>query len=504
MTTKLQADVAVLGAGCGGSLIALLLNRIGRRVVLLDRGSHPRFAIGESSTPIADLVLRDLARRYDLPAIAPLACYGTWKEAYPSLTCGLKRGFSYFRHRPNEPFLATDNHRHELLVAASREDAVGDTHWLRSDVDTFFAQQVADAGIPYFDRMEVTVEANSPQWQLAGNRSAAACTVQAEFVVDATGSAGFLPRRLAVADCGRQLGTNSRALFAHFTGVRHWQKTLDDQRADTSCYPFPCDAAAVHHVLDEGWMWQLRFDNGVTSAGLVIDADRHPLDAAIRPEAEWARLLARYPSLDEQFEAARICAPAGGLVRTGRLQRQWRQVSGANWALLPHTAGFVDPFYSAGLAHTLCGVERLAHVLEHHWGRESLGGQLAEYQRTVRSELSLVDELIHGSYRAMRNFDLLIPFSMVYFAASIWYEHHRLETGFVPQRSFLGAEDPALRRLVSQIRRRLDAALRHAEQGDASKQFFAEVAQAIAPYNLAGLCDARVNNMYRYTAVDTS
>ncbi|MCA9167813.1 MAG: FAD-dependent monooxygenase, partial [Planctomycetales bacterium] len=70
-----EFDVAVLGAGFGGSLTALLLNRIGLRTVLIERSSHPRFAIGESSTPIADCVLRDLARRYDLPQLMPLASF---------------------------------------------------------------------------------------------------------------------------------------------------------------------------------------------------------------------------------------------------------------------------------------------------------------------------------------------------------------------------------------------------------------------------------------------
>ncbi|HUG89439.1 MAG TPA: NAD(P)-binding protein, partial [Planctomycetaceae bacterium] len=75
---RLDAEIAVIGSGFGGSLTALLLDRIGRRPVLVDRGSHPRFAIGESSTPIANLVLRDLALRYGLPRLVPLAKYGTW------------------------------------------------------------------------------------------------------------------------------------------------------------------------------------------------------------------------------------------------------------------------------------------------------------------------------------------------------------------------------------------------------------------------------------------
>ena len=77
---ELDVDVAVIGAGFGGSLTALLLQRVGLKPALIERGSHPRFALGESSTPLADFVLTQLAERYDLPRIKPLANYGAWQR----------------------------------------------------------------------------------------------------------------------------------------------------------------------------------------------------------------------------------------------------------------------------------------------------------------------------------------------------------------------------------------------------------------------------------------
>src|SRR5687768_1896818 len=100
----LAVEVAIIGSGFSGSLTALLLSRIGRSCALVDRASHPRFAIGESSTPNADLALLAIAREYDLPRIAPLAKYGTWQRTYPHIVGGLKRGFSYFHHQPGQPF----------------------------------------------------------------------------------------------------------------------------------------------------------------------------------------------------------------------------------------------------------------------------------------------------------------------------------------------------------------------------------------------------------------
>src|ERR1700733_12550883 len=128
-----DADVAVVGAGFAGSLTALALRRQGRRVVLVERGRHPRFAIGESSTPQANLLIEELADRYELPRLRVFSKWGTWQRARPDVACGLKRGFTFFFHRPGEAFVDDGRRERQLLVAASPHDEVGDTHWYPPD-----------------------------------------------------------------------------------------------------------------------------------------------------------------------------------------------------------------------------------------------------------------------------------------------------------------------------------------------------------------------------------
>src|SRR5688500_5700507 len=64
---RVDVDVAVVGAGFAGALAALALRQQGRTVALVERGRHPRFAIGESTTPLTNLLLEELADRYGLP-----------------------------------------------------------------------------------------------------------------------------------------------------------------------------------------------------------------------------------------------------------------------------------------------------------------------------------------------------------------------------------------------------------------------------------------------------
>src|SRR6266550_9638280 len=120
-------DLAIVGSGFGGALMAMVARRLGLSVLLLERGTHPRFAIGESSSPLANLLLEQLARRYDLPRLLPLTEYGKWKRAYPDLPVGLKRGFTFYHHEAGRPFAPDPDRERQLLVAASPYDEVGDT-----------------------------------------------------------------------------------------------------------------------------------------------------------------------------------------------------------------------------------------------------------------------------------------------------------------------------------------------------------------------------------------
>ena len=495
----MHADVAILGSGFAGCLTALLLQRTGRSVIVIDKSTHPRFAIGESSTPIADMLLADLANRYDLPRLKPLSRYGSWCSAYPEIARGLKRGFSYFRHDVGQPFQPHADHRNEFLVTASATDAVADTHWYRSDVDAFLAEDVKSSGIPLMESTVLTELCSGRSWRLRGRNADGEFDASADFVIDATGPAGVLSRELSLKSSALGMTTNSRALFSHFRNVRPWEAEFRQLGGVADEHPFPCDAAAVHHVFDDGWMWQLRFDNGITSAGFVFDAEKKPTDETESPESEWSRELARFPSIASQFADAELVEPPGRLIGTPRLQRRVARAAGENWALLPHAAGFVDPLHSTGIAHTLCGVERLVEVFA-GGSQDERSERLSNYNRTCQTELTQIDRLVTACYGALPDFRLFTAMSMPYFAAATTFEQRRV-TDRRNAGAFLLADDDRFCEIVDRLAntaRRLTGGATHSEVS----AFEAEVSAAIAPWNSVGLCDPSVRNMYRYTAAD--
>ncbi|MFO1002970.1 MAG: FAD-dependent monooxygenase [Planctomycetaceae bacterium] len=162
----LSPDVLILGSGFGGSLLALILARAGKLVVMVDRSRHPRFAIGESSTPLADRTLAQMADRYQLPELPPLCHWGSWKCAYPNLLCGKKRGFTYFDQTSDQDVSIENFDDRRLLVSASINDEYSDTHWLRSDIDQFLFHLANAAGVVTFQNCTYQLGADGDKWSL--------------------------------------------------------------------------------------------------------------------------------------------------------------------------------------------------------------------------------------------------------------------------------------------------------------------------------------------------
>ena len=101
---------------------------------------------GKNHEMLANLLIEELAARYDLPRVAPLSKWGAWQRTHPGLACGLKRGFTFYHHQPGQPWRSAPGRPNELLVAASPHDGIADTHWFRADFDHFLAREAQALG----------------------------------------------------------------------------------------------------------------------------------------------------------------------------------------------------------------------------------------------------------------------------------------------------------------------------------------------------------------------
>lgn len=500
-TTSIACDVAVIGSGFSGSLTALCLHQSGLNVCVIEKDRHPRFAIGESSTPIADMILRDLSDAYDLPWLKHFSRYGSWQHHYPEITCGLKRGFSYFKHKPGAPFKTNASHKNELLVAASVNDEQSDTNWLRSDFDTFLVKKLHEYGIPYFDKTDITAVKKNKNWQITAENNQINLDIEAGFIVDATGNTRFLNKFLGIESTSDGFKTHSKALFSHFKEVTPWKIHLNKYDISTGDFPYNPDHSALHHLLNDGWMWMLRFNDDRTSAGFLLNTDPSKGFKTKSPAAKWESLLVEYPSLDNVFRKAVPAEEPGRIIETGRLQRRLLKAAGCKWAALPHTAGFVDPMHSTGIAHTLSGIEKLVSLLSGSYNTDDIiAKKLDKYEQSIFLELDLIDLLVAGSYKSLYHFELFIPYVMLYFAAAINYEQKRLN-GEIPTH-FLCADDPQINEIIRQSYSDLKAITEGNPSWNKISRFRKAVKNRISPFNSVGLLDPKAKNMYRHTAVN--
>ena len=320
--------------------------------------------------------------------------------------------------------------------------------------------------------------------------------------MDATGGPHFLNRFLGINSETEEFETHSSAIFSHFENVMPWSKYLEENQIPTTDYPYDPDYSALHHLLDEGWLWMLRFNNGITSAGLLLNRQNNGASQHTTPAMEtWNNIIARYPSLEKIFEPATLAEEPGELYQTGPLQRRLRSITGDGWAALPHTAGFTDPMHSTGIAHTLSGVEKLVPIIAGTIGnKQDRVEKLYEYEQSIYKELNLIDLLVAGSYRAMPHFKLFSAYTMLYFIAAITYEQERLR-GEIPAH-FLSAGHDDICSLVAQSYRKLTELTSGNVTEEQIIDFIKTVKTGIAPYNSAGLMDPVSQNMYRHTAVE--
>lgn len=490
-------DVVVLGASFSGSLMASLLAKSGLKVAIVDSGTHPRFAIGESSTPSADLILSQIVQDYSLDRLAPLCRYGTWSRIYPHLRHGCKRGFSYVWHGKESGYQATTDHDCELLVAASESDELADTQWYRADVDQFFFEQALELEVgDWTSSIVEEIEQVPPHgWSLTIRRSGRVEQLRSDFVIDASGANGVLLSSLGIADTTHTLRTETAAVFSHFDDIPLCNDWLSHHEAIIEDFPYFVDHSAVHHLTKEGWLWQLRFDGGPTSVGFVSTPNSAASSEmkSIFEAGDWGHPKNRFPA--SLFGNAHFSSVPGKAFSTGRLQRLRQSGAGTNWAAVPSTIGFIDPLHSTGIAHSLSGIQRLADIIVS--GKLSTrDNDLDAYSQSILTELRLIDEMVSGCYRSLWDFELFSAWTMVYFAAATTFERN-YNSG---RRDFLCSGNSSFRETVSTLSHSLD----ELNASDRSAKRIAEhislIREMLAPFNHVGLFAPPIPGMYSKTA----
>ncbi|MCG8348347.1 MAG: NAD(P)/FAD-dependent oxidoreductase [Chloroflexales bacterium] len=399
-------DVAIIGSGIVGSTLGAILARRGLQVIMFEAKSHPRFSIGESMILETSETMRALAELYDVPELA----YFSSENYFPYIGAshGVKRHFSYLHHTPGH----THQPLHSLQAVIPKHPHGHELHLYRQDVDYFLTTCAVHYG--------ATVLQNTPVRDIAIDMqgvtviTAEGKQYAAAYLVDAGGFRSLVADKFNLRDFDLQ--TYSRAIFTHMIDVPDFHEVGTMQKeADL---PFSVAEGTLHHVFAGGWLWVIPFNNHAASTnplcsvGLMLDPRMHPPRNDLVAEEEFFTFIERFPSVAAQFRNARAVRE---WVRTGRIQYSSKQVVGDRWALLGHSAGFIDPLYSKGLYVSLSSVSILAHyLLQAHRDGDYSRERFLPLERATLAYLRSNDLLVAHSYKSWESYHLWRAYSVLW------------------------------------------------------------------------------------------
>jgi FADH2 O2-dependent halogenase len=250
--------------------------------------------------------------------------------------------------------------------------------------------------------------------------------------------------------------------------------------ADALAAPYRPDEAALHHLFPGGWIWVLRFDSGLISAGVAAEASLARDLRLEEGEPAWRRLLSRLPAVERHLGPARPTTPFFHRPIPYRAAR----AAGEGWTLLPSAVASIDPLLSTGFPLTLLGIERLGHTLERDFGTPRLGAALEHGAALAVKEAEAAAALVGVLYRAFDDPPLFRALSLLYFAAASYAESARRLGRPELAHGFLLCEEPRFAPAFERLTRR--AAVRPLSP-EARATLLDELADAILPFDVAGL-----------------
>jgi tetracycline 7-halogenase / FADH2 O2-dependent halogenase len=393
-------DVVILGSGLSGTMLGAILAKQGLTVLLLDSEVHPRFAIGEATTPDTSCKLKLLALKYDVPEIANLATFYKLHN-HVSAACGVKRSFSFLYQRENNTQNPKESHQFPTLPPPLGPDC----HFFRQDTDSYMLSVALAHGADVQQKVRISnIDFEEERVILTSDKG---MQFEGRYLVDSSGSRSVLAEKLGLRTDPCEMKTDSRTIFTHMIGVEHYDNV--GESPDQYELKYPLSQGTLHHVFEGGWFWVIPFNNfrnsvnPLCSVGLLLNRALYP-ETGMDAEEEFYSYVNKFPQMKEQFKHAKVVR---NWVTTGRIQYGAKNVVGHRYCLSAFAAGFIDPLFSSGINITASITDLLADRLISAFKTNDFS--VKNFQIVddyFQHAIGHFDEVVAGSFTAFQNYDL--------------------------------------------------------------------------------------------------
>jgi flavin-dependent dehydrogenase len=309
--TVTEYDVIVAGSGPAGSTAATLLAQQDHKVLILERGKHPRFHIGESMLPLSTPVFDRLGIKWD-------------KNQYLH-----KNGAEFIdEHSGKQMRFSLSGQYQPYQVERARFDHMLINNAVSHGASLQQEESVTDVDIDA-DGVQVTTDLGQ---------------YRTRYLIDATGRSTLMGRKQAGIERIENLGRY--ALYTHYRNA--------SSAAARDMY-LSGDIKIL--MVDIGWIWVIPLIDNRLSIGLVVQQSDHK---SRRGAALYEHYKNASPILTELLagteQETEVQAEADFSFTNTRRH-------GQRYACCGDAAGFLDPIFSSGVFLAVTSAERVADRL---------------------------------------------------------------------------------------------------------------------------------------------